>query len=173
MPISDHDRATARTSRPVAVFASQNVREMHGNRMLAIVALVIVGVTGCGPAQSDFMHPLAGDYVLGRTSAHQVAISPQSWTDDTPRIPSKVVEVGWDDRFILAKRQHLQRRGGSTTVGYEEPIEGKFDYWILDTQRPEVFGPFDEAEFGVKRKEFGVPDQIRLQNVDSLSTYRR
>ncbi|MBI3865624.1 MAG: DUF3997 domain-containing protein [Planctomycetia bacterium] len=115
------------------------------------------------------MHRLAGDYELVQSSAHHVVVVPESgWTPETPIIPSKVVEVGTDGRFILAKRQHLKHGNG----GYEEPVEGEFDFWILDTRAPAVYGPFDSEECGNKRRELGVSDQLQLQGVGSLSPYR-
>ena len=126
---------------------------------------------GCIIRHSDFAAPLVGNYQLVRTSAHQVTIVPiGAWGEGTPTIPSKVVEVAFDDRFILAKRQHLKPRPNSA---YGEPVAGEFDFWILDTGDPKAYGPFDEAEFGVKRQELGISDQIQLRDADLLSPYRQ
>lgn len=142
----------------------------HMSRQMVIAALVTCSITGCIMRNSDFSHSLAGDYELVQTSAHDVEIVPKgAWSDDAPIIPSKVVEVAFDDRFILAKRQHLKRRGMSPSDGYEEPIDGKFDYWILDTRGPTVFGPFDEADFGVNRKKLGISDQLQMRVASSLN----
>ena len=133
--------------------------------------LITFCVGGCVIRHSDFAAPLVGNYQLVRTSAHQVTIVPiGGWSEGTPTIPSKVVEVAFDDRFILAKRQHLKPRPNS---GYEEPVAGEFDFWILDTGDPKTFGPFDEAEFGVKREELGISDRIQLRDANSLSPYSR
>jgi hypothetical protein len=144
------------------------------SRQLAIAALVTWSVTGCIMRDSDFSHSLAGDYELVQTSAHQVVIVPKNgWSNDSPTIPSKVVEVAFDDRFILAKRQYLKRRRISPSDGYEEPIAGEFDYWILDTRGPTVSGPFDEAEFAVNRKELSISDQLQMQATSSLHPSRQ
>lgn len=173
MSIPSSQDVPARVSVPVRIAAFRRFRAVDSGLMITIAALVI-SIPRCGPVQTDFTHSFAGDYELVRTSVHQVIIVPKGgWSDDTPKIPSKVVEVAWDDRFILAKRQHLKRRGMSPSDGYEEPVDGKFDYWILDTRRPTGYGPFDEAEFGNQRKELGISELLPMRDVSSFSPYRQ
>src|SRR6266496_1433816 len=90
--------------------------------------------SGFGPGALDFNYALTGGYRLYRNSSHQIMIAPKGgWTADTPIVRPKVVEVAWDDRFILAKRQVLKFRDEFSGDKYELPDPGKFDYWILDT----------------------------------------
>ena len=84
----------------------------------------------------------------------------------TPIIPSKVVDVGHDDRFIIAKQNVLRRRSPNDPKDtYMEPDRNKFQYWILDTSRPEVYGALTAMAFDEKRKELGVPEGIRMKDV--------
>jgi hypothetical protein len=170
MEIQSFDSAHRR-SRRVHVAARQRRRAACSGHTRSIAALVACCVAGCIVRYSDFAAPLVGNYQLLKTSADQVTIVPiGGWSESTPTIPSKVVEVAFDDRFILAKRQHLKRRPNG---GSEEPVANEFDFWILDTGSPKAYGPFDEAEFGVKSKEFGISDQIQLRDANSLSPYWR
>jgi hypothetical protein len=122
------------------------------------------GSGGFGPGANDFSYALAGKYQLWRTSAHQVMIAP-TYTSETPIIPAKVIEVAWDSRFILAKRQELKRRSQSPNDTYMEPLDGQFDYWIIDVSGPTLYGPFDESAFRAKRREIAVPDSLHLKDV--------
>jgi hypothetical protein len=130
--------------------------------------LLLVLAAACeplGPGPEDFQYPLAGEYLLFRSSAEQIQISPESYGSKTPIIAPKVVEVAWSDRFILAKRQALKARGGFPGDDLQVPVDGKFDFWILDTAAPKVYGPFDEPAFRARRAELGVPTGLRLKDV--------
>ena len=139
----------------------------------AVGLMVASAAAGYIVRNSDFSASLAGDYEIVQTSAHQVSITPKGGSSDgTPIIPSMVVEVAFDDRFILATRQHLKHRSQSPNDHYEEPVQGKFDYWILDTNGPSVTGPIDEAEFAIKWTELGISDQLQMQSASSLNPAR-
>lgn len=120
-----------------------------------------------GPGTSDFHAPACGGYSIWRTSAHQISVVPDDgWTASTPIIPTKVIECDFDDRFVIAKRQGLKRRSpGDPNDTYEEPDPSVFDFWILDTSAPKVFGPLSEAEFNRMRTELRVPTKLRLKDV--------
>ncbi len=75
-----------------------------------------------------------------------------------------VVECGHDSRFIIAKRQGLTLKDEN---GLQEPDPGVFDYWIIDTSLPAVFGPLTLDGFTQKRMEFGVPSDLEMK--DALS----
>jgi len=136
------------------------------------VLLIVTLIAGCdfqtlGPGLSDFDYPVAGSYELWRTSAHQISVIPSSgWTKDMPMIPAKVVEVAWDDRFVLGKQQHLKRRSpDNPNDTYEEPGPGKYSYWILDTSVPTSYGPFALDKFDHTRQELGISDELTLRDV--------
>ena len=120
-----------------------------------------------GRVVQDFNFPVAGDYELCRTSGHQISVTPSGgWSDDTPIIPVKVVEIAWDDTFVLAKQQHLIRRSPSNpTDTYEEPDPGKFSYWILDTSLPKSFGPLTLEAFNETRAQLEISDELTLRDV--------
>ena len=70
-----------------------------------------------------------------------------------------MIEVAWDERFILAKQQHLKDG---------RPVWWRYSYWILDVTKPECFGPFNAEEFATRRAELGVPDGLELKHVTSF-----
>jgi len=67
---------------------------------------------------------------------------------------TKVVEVAWDDRWILAKRQQLR-------------MDNVFDFWILDTKEKKLYGPINETSFAAKRKDLNVSAGLELKDVYS------
>lgn len=93
-------------------------------------------------------------------------IAPQSWSPDTPIIPTKVIEIDHDDRFVIAKQQLLERRSpNNPNDTYEQPKPNAFQYWILDLGQPAVYGPLSVGEFDAERKRLGVPTKLRLHDV--------
>jgi hypothetical protein len=122
-----------------------------------------------GPGHADFSTKLVRDYSVYRTSAHQIMIAPEAWNSGTPTIPAKVIECAVDRHFILAKRQGLQRRSpGDPNDTYMEPAPSVFDYWILDTSSPEVYGPMTLTEFDAKKRGLGISATVALRDVESF-----
>ena len=147
-------------------------RKYNMRRWLPILGffalLYYFGLFGCG--WSDFSAELCGGYCVYATSAHQIHVSPSSWNSETERIPVKVVELGHDSRFIIAKQNRLRRRypndPGRT---YMEPDPGVYSYWILDTSIPKAYGPLTKDEFDKRRIELSVPNELELKNVYSYA----
>ncbi len=138
--------------------------------LLLILVLTLVWV-GCrtiafGPGLQDFSASLPHGYFIHRTSAHQIIIAPQSWSDDMPIIPPKVVKLDHDEHFLIAKQQLLERRSpNNPNDTYEQPKPNAFQYWILELQNPQVFGPFTLEEFQSERKRLGVTTSLKLHDV--------
>ena len=138
----------------------------------AIIAAIILFQVGCKPfpgefaGQADFDATLPHGYTLWRSSAHQIAVEQGSSLGTG--IPPKVVELGHNNDFIIAKQNHLRRRNeGTPSDTYEEPEPGVFSFWILDLRPSQVktFGPLTENEFAAKRSELGVPQDLKLRDV--------
>jgi hypothetical protein len=115
------------------------------------------------PMMGDFDVKLIGDYHLSSTSAHEVQVS--HITDSRfPEIPSKVVQIAWNDRFIIAKQQELKPRGKFPGDTYLVPVEGKFNFWIIDVNRTNSYGPIAEQDFATKLQFLNVRD-LKLKRV--------
>lgn len=121
----------------------------------------VVCLTGCavefGPGPSDFGADLVQGYRLVRCSSHIVMISTSHLGEG---VEAKVVSLGFNDHFILARQQLLDAN--------DDPIRGKYQYWIIDVAAKNRHGPFTEGEFQAKRKELGVSDEIKLRGKDSF-----
>lgn len=134
---------------------------------ISITILPFFIVSGCA-GLGDYDVQLPNKLTVIRSSAHQVTISPQitesSW--GAPLIPTKVVEVGWDEKYILAKQLGLKNDPKSTN-GYQIPDELKVSYWIIESITKKVFGPMDEREFNIKKKELKISDDVKLKDVQN------
>lgn len=137
-------------------------------RVIGIMAVVVL-LAGCGsgdfaigPGAADFEAKLCKDYHLYRTSASEVYVAPEG---GDRAIPAEVVELGYDQRFIIAKQSYLTHPPRNNP--YREPDPVVFNYWILDVTVPQTYGPLTEDNFRRKRKELGVPHDLTMKDVDS------
>ena len=130
-------------------------------RLIAFSTLIIF-IYGC-PGRSDFCTKLCGDYYILRTSAQHIQVSPMSFDDNTPMIPTQVIELGHDQKFIIAKQKHVNQRSFNNRKGAYKT--GVLDYWILDVTIPKVYGPFSSKEFYQKRTELKVPHGLKMKDV--------
>jgi hypothetical protein len=140
---------------------------------MAIEAIWLVSVSGCvegfGPGVLDYSYDLSGGYRVFRSSSHQITVVPQPGPHEgtLPTIPPEVVEIAWDDSFILAKQQALKPRARDDA--YELPVPDHFRYWILVLKRPIALGPLSEGEFQAKRLELGIDHRLQLREVGSFA----
>lgn len=132
-----------------------------------LVLCVSMTLSGCfGPGISDYSYDLATGYQLIRSSAHEIKVIPKS-SVGIPMIPEKVVEIAWDDTFILAKQQGLKKKSEGST--YMIPDEKVIRYWIINAKENSVYGPFESDDFNKKRKELKISDSLKLKDVDSYN----
>lgn len=70
-----------------------------------LLFLLLITLHGCA-GLGDYDIQLPGNFSVVRTSGHQVTISPQlsshSW--GSPIVPAKVVQVAWNEEYIIAKQ---------------------------------------------------------------------
>jgi hypothetical protein len=129
-------------------------------RLTMAGAFSLIPMLGCGlgPGTLDYSYEMSGGYEVFRSSAHLIDIT----LERRIVVPAKIVEVAWDESFILAKQQLLKDRGD----GYEYPIPNRYDYWILDVKGRSVLGAFTEEEFKAKRTKLGVDQNLVLKSVE-------
>lgn len=132
--------------------------------------LSILSLQGCHPTRNHETL-LSGGYILSASSANDISIRPRRvFSLSEPHIPAKVVALGWNERFIIAK-QHPLRSIGAPVVANGGRIQqvGIYysitNYWILDTGVPEIHGPFSNSEYLRQREALGVPVQVEMSSV--------
>lgn len=128
-----------------------------------IFIVIIILISGCG--LSDYKVDLPNGYVLYAPSAHNVYII----LEDDKIIPPKVVEMNYDDRYIIAKQFGLKRKYPDNIQNtYQIPDETKIYYWIIDMYDGKSYGPFDNYnQFSNLMKELNIKS-LELKNVESF-----
>ncbi|EEL49485.1 hypothetical protein bcere0022_31680 [Bacillus cereus Rock3-44] len=80
----------------------------------------------------------------------------------TQYVPAKIVEIAWDDLYIIAK----QIEDKSNPNNPESSITNKQNeqYWIIDMNNNRRFGPYNEKQFQEQKEAFRISQQ--LQNIE-------
>jgi len=89
--------------------------------------------------------------------------------DRSRSIPSKVVELGWNEKWGLVKRQHLQFISDAPQAVLVSPVEGSYDYWIIDFQAEQLYGPLNKSEFDITKEKLDISDGIKMADPDQYS----
>lgn len=121
--------------------------------------LFICGCDGFGPGVTDFHVELGHNCQLIQLSADMINITVDGSLSEGDCVPAKVVSCGFDQKYIIAKQQLLDEK--------DNPVSGKYQFWIVDAPQKKRYGPFSEKEFIAKRKELGVPDSIKMRSKES------
>lgn len=123
--------------------------------------LLIIGTilyTGCiGPGLGDYEYDIAGSYKVIRTSVHEVSITTLGSSKTV--VPAKVVEIAWDQKFIIAKQLPLIKNDDSNVP---IPDENTINFWIIDTSDAKVYGPLANEDFEKNKLTLGVPEDLIL-----------
>jgi len=121
------------------------------------------------PGQFDYDYDVGnGSYTLHRSNAHSITITPkEGYTKETEIIPEKVVEIAWNNQYVIAKQYGMKRAYPDNPNNiYKIPDESIVNYWILDTENKERYGPYTYEEFLIKLQEFNIID-LELKPVRS------
>ena len=120
-----------------------------------IVVLTFQVFTSCF-WDSNFHHEIERPYYLGVDyGTNQVCLH---WTEiggsgGTEKIPSKIKEIGWNEKFIIAK---------------QEPVfeNGRINYYIIVMENDSAscydcpIGPMTKEEFLLTGDSLGVPKEL-------------
>ena len=104
-------------------------------------------------------------------------------SNNTVKIPSKILEYAFDSTFIIASQRPLDSIPNIWTMNYKEANEA-FEkstfrqYWIINkkekseysydtlsklAQYSNVYGPYKKDEYLNKRKELKIPKELKLK----------
>ena len=121
-----------------------------------VVVITLLCLLGCaaGPGLADYSYDLACDYTLVRSSGHQISICHKGSNLAGVHIEAKVVEVAWNDRYIVAKRLGLVNENDHNR--YQVPDEDDVSYWIIDAHTDTLYGGYNLGEFKAKQKELNI-----------------
>lgn len=137
---------------------------------MGIISSVIVFLSGCfGPGMGDYSYTVGTGYMLVRTSGHQISVVPQNGNDGTkPEIKAKVVQIAWDERYVIAKQLGLKKAyPDNPNNAYQVPDENAVQYYIIDTIDLILYGGFNLDEFQQQKESLGISEKMVLRDVGS------
>jgi hypothetical protein len=88
-----------------------------------------------------------------------------------PGVGGHITDVGFDDRFILLRRdvsRHVRRRRWNGRLRRDYELTGVVEYYIVELGTPKRHGPLTEAEFAAARGRLGVPAGLTLEPTDKV-----
>lgn len=144
---------------------------MRRRHSTAQVLALIVAATSAGcPGLLDFSAPLTGGYFLHRTSSIDIFVaSEKSWDSSTQEIPPTIIELTYDENWIIAKQLPVDLAGEMNKAQEPFPFSkanvNAINYWILNVKVPRVWGPLSEDVFRSQRLKLGVSPQLELKNL--------
>ncbi|WP_297135329.1 DUF3997 domain-containing protein [Terrisporobacter sp.] len=125
------------------------------------IVLLMIGMVGCAGA-GDYEIELINGFKVIRTSAEKVHIGSPEYSYDELLIPlladyedgDYVTKVGHDnDRYIIAK----------TNLN---------NYYLLDTKKAIVHGPFTEEKFMQVKENAEISESVHLKDLDAYKKIR-
>ena len=131
--------------------------------IIIILFIIIVSIVGSvwflenvSPGNFDYSYDVGnGSYMLVRSSAHVIKVVPKNnYISEPVIIPEKVVEIAWNNKYVIAKQYGMKQDSPEST--YEIPDETVVNYWILDTETVERYGPYSYEDFEIKLQEFDI-----------------
>lgn len=139
--------------------------------IICTLLLLTFNLSGCfGPGMNDYTYTLVKDYQLSHSSSNDIVIfkSGDVGTETVgieTVVHAKVTKVAWDDNFILAEQIPL----------IEETMEldkTKLNYWIIDVNTEELYGPLTKEELELKRSELQIDSSLELKDPEKFKCLR-
>ncbi len=128
---------------------------------MTIISIILL--TGCTVNSNHSAYTINDEYELIKTSGNAFELFPkQDAVYATQYVPAKIVEIAWDDLYIIAK----QIEDKSNPNNPESSITNKQNeqYWIIDMNNNRRFGPYNEKQFQEQKEAFRISQQ--LQNIE-------
>ena len=110
---------------------------------------------------SDSVSRLTNTYVYVDEGSNSRMICKDPSSNKDNYIPCDVVELDYNDSYIIAKQQYFsdcyQKYKGGRKLE-----EGNYYYWIIKISNDSLIGPLTKAEFKQTIEEMKIPDKLRL-----------
>ena len=124
-----------------------------------IIILLIIIFPGCA-GLADYGYNIVNGYKLNYNNSSDVRVILENYSGyEEYCLPTKIVEIAWNDRYIIAKQYELVDRNEYKGDTYKIPDKNKVNYWILDSLEKERYGPYTLDEFN---------EQLEFYNITNL-----
>lgn len=147
-----------------------------GGTILIIMA-VVLNLHGCiiVSPKSDYKLKLTKDYQLWEINRYSVVIIKTSdKAGSAARVPGKVIELNFNDEYIIAKSiptDEANKKEFPNSIEKDKYIESipeeEYQFWIIEVEKDIVHGPFNEEEFKKTKEELSVPESMELKELKS------
>lgn len=130
---------------------------------ILIIVLAVLFIVGCGIG--DYSYTIGANYKIFASSAYQVSIIPKygyAYSEENT-LPPCIVEVAWNDEYIIAKQYGLKRQDERSS--YEVIDYSVVNYWILNMDDKKRYGPFNHEEFKQELEKRNLTS-LELKNID-------
>ena len=143
--------------------------------VMIIITLMITMLTGCfGPGAQDYEYEVGTGYKLHRISGHNIVVAPDGNWNEKPVIEAKVVQIAWDERYVIAKQLGLKRAyPDNPNNTYKIPDANVVKYFILDTVELKLYGGYGFDELLEQRKILEISDDLVLKDVNSYANTKK
>ncbi|WP_459500270.1 DUF3997 domain-containing protein [Bacillus sp. C1] len=125
---------------------------------MTVIAIILL--TSCTPNSSHSAYTINEEYELIKTSGNAFELFPkQDAAYATQYVPANIVEIAWDDIYIIAKQVEEK----TTPNNPESSITNKQAeyYWIIDMNNNRRFGPYNEKQFQEQKAAFRISAQLQ------------
>ncbi|MCR8845058.1 DUF3997 domain-containing protein [Paenibacillus sp. SC116] len=101
---------------------------------------------------------------------NRIIISPKEGDDifGSPVIGTKVVQVGWNEDYIVAKQVGLKPDPHATNAHRMILDDSRTNFYILDLKNKKKYGPLNDTRYVEQRNKMKVPNEVVLRNLDEF-----
>ncbi len=133
---------------------------------LLLFFLLLIFLSGCpGAIDSITFKELGHGYIY-----HEIVGLPTISKDNSNKnIPCIVVSYNYNNNFIIALQKDYKLSEKEKDLITEDEYydlameKGISKFWIISHSLDSIFGPMNKEDFNKKRKELGVPDNLKLK----------
>lgn len=134
-----------------------------------IIFCSFILLTSCATTSNQSHYSVSDEYELINVGSDALELFPKSDALYASQyIPAKVIEIAWNDAFILAKQiEETDDPNNPDASMTNQAIE---NYWIIDLKNNRRFGPYTKKQFDEQKQEFRISEQLQLQNIKTYIT---
>lgn len=134
-----------------------------------IIFCSFILLASCSTDSKHSHYSVGDEYELINVTSDALELFPKSDALYASQfIPSKIVEIAWNDSYILAKQ--IEQTDDPNNPDASITNQAIENYWIIDLKNNRRFGPYTKKQFEEQKQEFRISEQLQLQNVKTYFT---
>ncbi len=131
------------------------------------IFFAVLGALFHGFVENTEYEALPNGYYVCESSAHDISICNR---ESIIIIPAKVVELDYDNRYVIIKQVGLKKKfPNNPNNSYEIPDYSKVYFWIIDTKDAINYGPYIEKQDYEELVETLNIKNLNLQKIESFT----